>query len=256
MEIILTIVGVVLGIGVIAYFASSKFRQAARIKGNQAVDSMTTAVERQEDDYKQLLAKLPDQRRAVSRVMGNSEKADRDLTAAEKKVADLQGEYADAKASNAPSSVLDTLAEQWQAAKDDVDVKREIAELADQAEQEARAALDATTKALQKFKTQVQQGKAKAELTKALEVSAEASEQSKAMRENIGRASKATQEIDAALDEARARNELTKGTKEEQELADYREKKAAKDARGALDALVGGDAPAAPAADTTDGADS
>ena len=253
MEIIIAIV--VLGVIGAAFAFSPKLRQAFRINSDKAADSLTTANERQEDEYKQLVAKLPAQRAAVSRVMAQSSQADNDLTAAEAEVAKVQQEYVNAKAANAPDSVLDTLATNWETAKADADGKRQIASELNDAEEEAISALEETTTALKRFGSQVEQGRAKAELAKALDVAAEARENSRNMKDSISRAGSAAREIDRALEEARARNELSKGSRSDRELEEYRRQSATKSARDALDALTGGaaDAPAATETDASEG---
>ena len=127
------------------------------------------------------------------------------------------------------------------------DGKRQIASELNDAEEEAISALEETTTALKRFGSQVEQGRAKAELAKALDVAAEARENSRTMKDSISRAGSAAREIDRALEEARARNELSKGSRSDRELEEYRRQSATKSARSALDALTGGadDAPAA-----------
>ena len=60
------------------------------------------------------------------------------------------------------------------------------------------------------------------------------------MTSSLSKAGEARREIDKSLEEARAANELAKGSATEQELADLREKAAAKTAREKLEAKLGG----------------
>ena len=75
----------------------------------------------------------------------------------------------------------------------------------------------------------------KAELTEALNISAQARQEAKDMASSLSRAGEASRQIDADLEAARAANELAKGTQTEQELEQLREKAAAKAARARLE---------------------
>ena len=254
MEMILTIVGLVVAAVVLGAIFSPKFRQVLRIRGNEAVDNMATANERQRDRYKELMKKLPDQREKVTMIMARSTNADEELAEARKKAAELEAEALAADENGAPNSVVEELASDWQKAVEAVANKAKIAEELDAAESEARAALDETTEALKDFKTEVEQGEAKTELMEALKVSAEARRQNKSLKDSISAASEDAKAIDLALEQARADNELSKGTKAEQEVAEYRRNNKKKSALAALRAKKAAASGETPAADTTDGA--
>ena len=249
---ILIIVAVLFAAGMLFW---PKFRQLVRIRSNDAVDGMSTAIEKEKDEYKQLVAKLPKQREAVSSVMARSTQADKALADAEARVTELQGKYVTAKNANAPDTVLDKYATEWEESKADVDAKRAIAEELNSAEEEAISALEETTEALKKFADKIERDEGKAELTKALDVAAEAREQAATMKSSISRAGEASRAIDHELEKARSRNELSKGSRADREVAEFEKQQAKKSAREALDALTGGgSAPAAPASTTEDAA--
>ena len=233
------IVLVVIAVGAGLVF-SPKFRQLFRIKSNQAIDGATTALEKEKDEYNELMKKLPGQRAAVQKVMGNASLAKKDLDAKVTAVATAEREYKDAKGLGASEAALDELANKFAAAEAAVEEQKKIVTESNSAADEARNALDATTKALSKFAARIEGDERKTELAAALRVSGEARQQAKDIQSSLSAAGAASRQIDKELEEARAGNELAKGTQTEQELDALREKAAAKAAREKLEGRLGG----------------
>jgi translation initiation factor IF-2 len=246
MDPITLLIVIVVGAFAAGMIFSKNFRdrvlQTLRIKSNSALDNATTALEREKDEYDQLVAKLPAQRAAVQKVMGNARIAQKDLDAKVADVARLEREYKEAKSLGASDAALDELATKYSEAEAAVEEQKKIVTEANAAADEARNALDATTKALGKFAARIEADGRKVELTEALKVSAEARQQAKDIASSLSKAGEASRQIDKELEEARAANELAKGTATEQELEQLREKAAAKSAREKLEGKLGGTA--------------
>jgi len=237
--ITLLIIIAVLGIGAGLVF-SPKFRQLLRIKSGKAIDSATTALDKEKDEYNELMKKLPGQRAAVQKVMGNASMAKKDLDRAKDAVTTTEREYKEAKGLGASEAALDELANKFAAAEAAAEDQKKIVAEAQSAEAEARSALDATTKALSKFAARIEGDERKTELAAALRVSGEARQQARDIQSSLSTAGAASRQIDKELEEARAGNELAKGTQTEQELDALREKAAAKAAREKLEGRLGG----------------
>jgi uncharacterized coiled-coil protein SlyX len=239
MDPITLVIAIALGAFALGMIASKNFRdrvlQTLRIKSNQALDKATTAHERQKDEYDQLVAKLPVQRAAVQKVMGNARIAQKDLDAKKADMARLEREYKEAKGLGASEAALDELATKFAAAETAVEEQNKVVTEANAAAAEARSALEATTKALGKFASRIEADGRKVELTEALKVSAEARQQARDISSSLTKAGEASRQIDKELEEARAANDLAKGTATEQELEQLREKAAAKSARERLE---------------------
>ena len=233
----------ILLVGAVAlYFGHKGFQQLVRIRTGKAIKAGSTAVEREEDEYKRLLGLLPTQEEAVTSVMADSRIAEKDLKAAKDAEGVAEKAYYDAEDLKASEGTLDTLATAWEDAKKHTADMAAVATEAKQAQDEAREALDETTKALKKFEQQLVRDKAKEKLTKALNVSADARKHAADMQKQIGAAAEASREVDHDLEQARARNELTKGSAADRELKELRERSAAKSAREQLKAKRAGTA--------------
>src|SRR5262249_55845813 len=153
--ITLLIIIAVLGVGAGLVF-SPKFRQLLRIKSGKAIDGATTALDKEKDEYNELMKKLPGQRAAVQKVMGNASLAKKDLDRAKGAVATAEREYKEAKGLGASEGALDELANKFAAAETAEADQQKIVTEAQSAEAEARSALDATTKALAKFAARIE----------------------------------------------------------------------------------------------------
>ena len=227
---------VLIGIGVLValYLGHAGFRQLVRVRTDKAIDAGTTAIEKQEDEYKRLRSQLTRQREAVTTVMARSRQSEKDLTAARAAVDAAENDYNMAEDMKASDETLDALATKWDDAKKNVDELATIATELKGAQEEAQEALADTIKSLEKFARQIEQDKAKDELTDALNISADARRQARSMNSEISKAREASRQVDLELEKARANNELSRGSKTDREMEDIREKAAAKSARDAL----------------------
>ena len=207
----LVIVGVVAG----AIF-SPKFRQLLRIRGGKAVDAGSSALEKQEDQYNQLVAKLPKQRESVAKTKANATIAQKRLGELQTKLGEIEGEFKLAEAQKAPDDVTNAIAD------------------------EALKALEETTKALAKFKDRIAADANKVELTKALETAASARQELADIKTQISGAGQASAEIDRALEEARAKNDMSTGSTTDQAREKLKEQAAASSAKDRLRAKLSG----------------
>lgn len=218
-----------------AFAFSPRFRQMLRIRGGNAVDSMTTTIEKEKDVYRQLMNQLPVQREAVSSVMARSSIAEKDLETAKQTVESAFSEYNEAKGLGASDQALDALAVKWEDAKEAVEAAEELLNEMHAAEEEATDELEKTINSLKKFEKQIEKDEAKSELATALKISAAAREQSGGLRSKISEAGKHSRTVDLELEKARAANNLSKGSKVDRELEDLSEKAKAKKARSSLE---------------------
>jgi hypothetical protein len=99
--ILLVVAGIVTG----AIF-SPKFRQLLRIRGGKAVDAGTTALEKEQDQYKVLVAKIPAQRTSVATTKAGAVIAQKKLTTLTSKLSDIEAEFKQADAVQAPADVV------------------------------------------------------------------------------------------------------------------------------------------------------
>jgi hypothetical protein len=234
-EILIGIAVVGIGGGLIF---SPKFRQMLRIRTGKAVDAATTAIEKEQDEYDQLVAKLPAQRTAVAKVIAAAGLAAADMRRLQDESTRVKSEYQQAKLLGASEAALDDLGTQYQHTLDAIQSKKEECTIANQAANEARETLDQTVAALKRFAAKVESDKGKAELTKALEVAADARQKAGDINSALSRAGQQSRVVDEQLEQARAANELSKGSQTEQELANLREKAAGQSGRAKLDAML------------------
>lgn len=205
------------GVGLIVGFP--RVRQALRIRINDAASGSTSAIERLEDTYESLLAKLPAQKTAVARAQAGARQAQSDLTEAEEKLAELEERYKTATGLGASEEALGTLEDSY------ADQEALIAELKGHALEasklagEALKALQATSKKLKSFEAQVESAGRKAELTEAYRVANEVSTELGTINSSLSKAGQAAREVDLELETARAESQLNQGSAAEQELA-------------------------------------
>lgn len=208
---------IVVGAGCIIGFP--KVRQALRIRINGVVDNSTAPIERLEDNYKQLMAKLPAQKSAVVSAQASANQAKTDLAAATEKLTQLEARYKTANGLNASVEALAVLEQAY------ADQEAEIADLTTYAAEaakiaaEALKALQSTTSSLKRFAKRIESDGRKAELTQAHKVANEVSTQLGEINSTLSEAGRASRQIDHDLEAARAEGELNKGTAAEQELA-------------------------------------
>ena len=211
---------------------SPKFRQLLRIRGGKAIDAGTTALEKQQDQYQVLVAKIPAQRTSVATTKAGAVIAQKKLATLTGKLATLETEFKAADAQKAPADVVAAIEAEYGETEQAIEAQKVIAAEAAQIADEALQALEATTKALSKFQSRIEQDANKVELKKSLEMAAAARQELKDIQTEISGAGQASAEIDKELEIARAKNDMSKGSSTDQarqELAD----KAAASAAGA-----------------------
>jgi hypothetical protein len=237
----LNLIYIALGLFALAMILSPSFRNKVlvtlRIRANDALDKSTTPLEREKDEYEQLMSKLSGQRAAVTKVMASANIAKKDLATALTAVDEAAKAYKEGKALGASEAALNELASKYSAAEEAVEAQKKIVTEATAAAEEARRALEATTKALAKFASRIEQDERKTQLTEALRVAGEAIQQSRDIDSVLSRAGQYSRDIDKELEEARAGVDLSKGTPTEQEIERLRQEAAAKAAREKLDKL-------------------
>jgi hypothetical protein len=237
----LNLIYIALGVFALAMILSPSFRNKVlvtlRIRANDVLDKSTTPLEREKDEYEQLMAKLPKQRAAVISVMASANVAKKDLATALTQVEEAAKTYKEAKALGASEAALNEAAAKYSAAEEAVEAQKKIVAEATAAADEARRALESTAKALAKFAARIEQDERKTQLAEALRVAGEAVQQSRDIDSVLSRAGQYSRDIDKELEEARAGADLSKGTPTEQELERLRQEAATKAAREKLDKL-------------------
>ncbi|MBP9091033.1 hypothetical protein KBI23_08390 [bacterium] len=224
---------------------SPKFRQLLRIRGGKAVDAGTTALEKQQDQYQVLVAKIPAQRTSVATTKAGAVIAKNKLNALNTKLGDIETEFKQADAQKAPANVVAAIEADYAATEQAIEAQKVIATEAAQIADEALQALEATTKALSKFKDRIEQDANKVELKKSLEMAANARQELKDIQTEISGAGQASAEIDKELEIARAKNDMSKGSSTDQAREQLAEQAAASAAGARLRAKLGMGAAAA-----------
>ncbi|CAN5377266.1 hypothetical protein BH11CYA1_BH11CYA1_38570 [soil metagenome] len=245
--IILAVVAVIAG----AAF-SPKFRQLLRIRGGKAVDSGTSALEKEQDQYKLLVAKIPAQRDSVARTKAGAVIANKKLTTLGDKLTAIEAEYKQADQMKAPADVVGAIEADYAATEAAIADQKKIAAEASAVADEALKALEETTKALGKFKSRIEQDANKVDLKASLDMAAAARQELKDIQTEISGAGQASSEIDRALEEARAKNDMSKGSTTDQAREKLAEQVAANAGRDRLRAKLNMDAPAASSVTPTD----
>ncbi len=232
--ILLAVAGVIAG----AIF-SPKFRQLLRIRGGKAVDAGTTALEKEQDQYKMLVAKIPAQRTSVATTKAGAVIAQKKLAALTTKLGAIETEFKAADAQKAPATVVAAIEADYAATEQAIEAQKVIATEAAQIADEALQALEATTKALSKFQSRIEQDANKVELKKSLEMAAAARQELKDIQTEISGAGQASAEIDKELEIARAKNDMSKGSSTDQAREQLAEQAAASAAGARLRAKLG-----------------
>ena len=245
--ILLVVAGVIAG----AIF-SPKFRQLLRIRGGKAVDAGTTALEKEQDQYKQLVAKIPAQRDSVARTKAGAVIAQKKLGTLNEKLAGIEAEYKQADNMKAPADVVAAIEADYTETEAAIEAQKKIASEAAAIADEALKALEETTKALGKFKSRIEQDANKVDLKASLEMAAAARQELKDIQTEISGAGQASAEIDRALEEARAKNDMSKGSTTDQAREKLAEQVAANAGRDRLRAKLGMGAASSETAAPTD----
>jgi chromosome segregation ATPase len=229
---------------------SPKFRQLLRIRGGKAVDAGSTALEKEKDQYNQLVAKLPKQRDSVAKTKANATLAQKRLNELETKLGEIEGEFKLAESQKAADDVTNAIADDYAATEAAIATQKAVATEAASIADEALKALEETTKALAKFKSRIEADGNKVELTQALETAATARQELADIKTQISGAGQASAEIDRALEEARAKNDMSKGSTTDQAREKLKEQAAAASAKDRLRAKIGGADAVAPSTPT------
>lgn len=120
--ILLAVAGVIAG----AIF-SPKFRQLLRIRGGKAVDAGTTALEKEQDQYKVLVAKIPAQRDSVARTKAGAVIAQKKLGTLTEKLASIEAEYKQADTAKAPADVVAAIEADYTETEAAIEAQKKIA---------------------------------------------------------------------------------------------------------------------------------
>jgi len=224
---------------------SPSFRQLLRIRSGKAIDAGSSALEKEQDQYKVLTARIPAQRTSVATTKANAVIANKKLTALSDKLAGLETEFKQADAQKAPADVVSAIEAEYSETEAAITAQKTIATEAANIADEALKALEQTAKALGKFQSQIEQDANKVELKKSLDIAAESRQQLNDMKTEISAAGSASATIDKDLEIARAKNDMSKGSSTDQARADLAEKAAASSAGDRLRAKLGMDKPAA-----------
>jgi hypothetical protein len=222
---------------------SPKFRQMLRIRGGKAVDASTTALEKQQDSYDQLVARLPKNRAAVAQTKANAVIQQRKLTDLQTKLDGLKKEYKLANDQQANATTTTAIETDFAETKAAIEAQTAVATEAGNIANEALNALEQTTKALGKFKDQIERDGNKVQLKEALELTAATRNELNDIKTQISGAGQASATIDKELETARAANDMSKGSAVDQDRAALQEKAAASSARDELRASLGLDKP-------------
>ena len=234
----LLIILAVIGVGAAVAFIPS-VRQLFRIRGGKVVDAGTSALEKEEDSYKQLVARLPKNRDAVARTKANAVIQERKLTDLQTKLEGLKKEYKLANDQNAPEATKTAIETDFANTKSAIENQTVVAAEAKKVATEALTALEQTTAALSKFKDQIEADGNKVQLKEALELTAATRNELNDIKTQISGAGQASATIDRELETARAKNDMSKGSAVDQDRAALQEKAAASAARDELRASLG-----------------
>lgn len=218
---------------------SPKFRQMLRIRGGKAVDGATTALEKETDQYNQLVAKLPAQRTSVAKTKANATIQQKTLDGLNTKLASLESEFKTADAAKAEASVVEAITSEYASVEAQIADQKKVVELAVSAANEAVKAYEQTARDLGKFKDRIAADGNKVDLADALKVAADARNEMRDMQSQISAAGSASAEIDKKLETARAELEMGNGSSTDQARARLQETAAANDAAARLRAKLG-----------------
>lgn len=214
-------------------------RQLFRVRGGKVVDAGTTALEKEQDSYNQLVARLPKNRDAVARTKANAVIQQRKLADLQKQLDGLKADYKLAHDQNATEAAMSAIESNFASTKAQIETQTAVATEANSVANEALTALEQTTKALGKFKDQIEADGNKVQLKEALELTAATRNELNDIKTQISGAGQASATIDKELETARAKNDMSKGSAVDQELAAIHEKAASSSARDELRASLG-----------------
>jgi len=234
---------IILILGAIAFVAalafSPAFRQLFRIRSGKAIDAGSSALEKQQDQYKLLTSRIPAQRNSVATTKAGAVIAQKKLNALTEKLTALETEFKAADTQKAPADVVSAIEAEYASTEAAITEQKTIATEAANVADEALKALEQTVKALAKFATQIERDSNKVELKKSLEIAAESRQQLNDMKTEISGAGAASAQIDKELEIARAKNDMSKGSSTDQAREEIAANAAAAAAGSRLRAKLG-----------------
>lgn len=245
METIL-IVLVVVALAAVAVFLYrnpqllGKAEQGARIKADEALKNMSTAIQREKDAVKQIAAKLPAQRERVANIQARVDSTQRELDTAVTERDGLKTKYESMKG-RVSEQALGKIAEDYSAAKKTVATLEATLVEAKNDANEAEETLNDFTAELERAEANITTDEARTELAALKRESAAFRNEVKGMKSSLSTIGESRKEIENELDVARRLDDLSKGTKEDREIAKAEKDLAAEQARKELEGDLAAD---------------
>ncbi len=227
------IVGAILLAGFLAvvyHFLPENLKQMLRIRGNSAVKKGSKGSERAQDAVDQAVAKLPEQRKLVARLMTKAQRAQKTAVDKRGECDSLLSEVALAKKSNGSEKLQQDLKIKWKAAKDSVPTLDEAAKTAHGEAEEAQLTLDGFLETIQTSQSAVDKIAANEDLATILRESAAFRQQAQDLKKGLGALGKEIRESEDELSNARNENDLSKGSATDRELEELKRKEKAEQA--------------------------
>ncbi len=208
-------------------------RDAISIWWNKLVKGSTTPLEKQKQQYAQLVALSKKQRDSVASSIAKSVEAKKQLDKLQEASDAAKQRALDAVKMNMSEADQQSLARDWKAAAAKVEnYKKTVAEFNASAE-ESRKALASTAELLSKAADQIQTNEGKVELTAALRIENEVRDQLKEIQDGMGGFADADKQIDEELEKERAKRDMDKDSAKDR----LEEEKKKKEGQDALDEL-------------------
>jgi hypothetical protein len=233
----LLIAAAVVGVGVVVwkFVLPESVKQMFRIRGNSAVKAGTKGSERAQDAVDQAVAKLPNQRKLVARLMTAAQRSQKNAIDKGKEAEALLEKVALAKKSNGSAKLIQELTIQWKTAKDSIATLDEAAKTAHDEAEEAQQMLDSYLTTIQTSQEAVNRISATEDMTAILRESAAFRQQATDLKKGLGSLGVEARAAEDELANARNEAELSKGSKTDREMEDLERKDAADKAQAELD---------------------
>lgn len=213
-----------------------KFRQMVGIKGNKAVDGMTTAIEKEKHIYQGLVKQVGANRIRVTNITGDYRHEVNQLGSLQTAAGKAQADYDLACDHNMPKAVQDEKFSDFQEANKAVEAQRSVVEQFAAAEKAPRRPLEDSVKALKKIETQISSDEAKAELKGVYEGAAAAIEAASSVDSAFSELKQSSEQVDRELERAKARLEGAQGNDADREFEELSEQARRDQERAAYDA--------------------
>jgi phage shock protein A len=232
-------------IGALVYAVSPSFRATVQVWFGKANANATTPLERQKNQYEQLVNAVNAQLSNVAGARAGAIQAEQDVTAAQADLAKLKGQYAQFKDSAKPETITELL-NRIGKAQDHLKTSQTMAENAHAAAEMANKALDTAREQLADAADTIQSNEQKAQVTAVLNSAAKVSEDLKGVTAKLGSFNEANRQVDKDFLAAQERLKMGQGSTADQDLAALDKQSRADEVRKQLDAeLAGGTPPAA-----------